>query len=299
LFEGGFSDAYYLRLTTPKQQSLVVGTSRAAQGIMPTVLNKMLSGHYTHPVFNYAFTVTHSPYGKAYFKSIKNKLDTTVRDGLFIVTVDPWSLSASRKENETHVFEEQNTFMGGVANVSANPNLDYLLNYYGEPFYTIISDRFFPRPMHLHEDGWLQVTVAMDSNSVAKRKTQQLREYTKKAKELQFSDGRLDFLEKTLGYLKGHGDVFLVRLPVSREMLQVENSLKADFNSSMQSLASRYAIPFLDMTQSCNDCIFNDGHHLNQKSSPEVTAYIAEQILSKENFKRDLMVGQNTVGNIE
>ena len=64
----GKTDPFYLRFTTDKQNSLILGTSRAAQGLLPEVLNSKLN---RDDFFNYSFTLGHSPYGPTYLKSIK------------------------------------------------------------------------------------------------------------------------------------------------------------------------------------------------------------------------------------
>ena len=89
----GGVDAFYGRFASPPAGSLILGTSRAAQGIRPAVLAARLGGQFEGPLLNYAFTLTHSPYGPAYLASIRRKLRPEVRHGLFIVAVDPWSLS--------------------------------------------------------------------------------------------------------------------------------------------------------------------------------------------------------------
>lgn len=58
----GYTDPFYIRFTTPKQNNLILGTSRAAQGLQPDVFKDILETD----VYNYAFTVTHSPYGPTY-----------------------------------------------------------------------------------------------------------------------------------------------------------------------------------------------------------------------------------------
>ena len=36
----GYTDPFYLRFTTPKNNNLIIGTSRAAQGIQPEIIRK-------------------------------------------------------------------------------------------------------------------------------------------------------------------------------------------------------------------------------------------------------------------
>ena len=94
----GGVDAFYGRFASPPAGSLVLGTSRAAQGIQPAVLAARLGGRFDGPLLNYAFTLTHSPYGPAYLASIRRKLRPEVRNGLLILAVDPWSLSLTGPE---------------------------------------------------------------------------------------------------------------------------------------------------------------------------------------------------------
>jgi hypothetical protein len=285
MLEGGFSDAYYLRLTTSKQKSLVLGTSRAAQGIMPDIVSRNVSEHYSHPVFNYAFTVTHSPYGDAYYASIKNKLDSSSRDGLFIATIDPWSLCVKMTSEDELVFTENDSFIDGVENVSMNPNLDYLLNYYPEPFYNIIFKRLQPGKLRLHDNGWLEVSIKMDSLGAKKRKERQLKRYAKRIPNVQFSETRFAALQKTIELLKRHGDVYLVRLPIDVEMASLEDSLNIDFNNRMKSLETQYKIPYLDMTMQGEKYLYTDGHHLFKKSSRDVSEAIGKWIANLKKSK--------------
>ena len=114
VLKGGV-DAFYGRFTSPPAGSLVLGTSRAAQGIRPAVLTARLGGQFEGPVLNYAFTLTHSPYGPAYLRSIQRKLRPETKNGLFIVAVDPWSLSLTGPEG---AFPEDNSFIGQLHQVS-------------------------------------------------------------------------------------------------------------------------------------------------------------------------------------
>ena len=77
----GQVDAFYGRFASPPAGSLVLGTSRAAQGIRPAVLSAQLGSRFEGPLLNYAFTLTHSPYGPAYVRSIQRKLRPEVKNG--------------------------------------------------------------------------------------------------------------------------------------------------------------------------------------------------------------------------
>lgn len=74
----GSTDPFYIRFTTPQQESLILGTSRAAQGLQPKVFDSISS----LDIYNYAFTIGHSPYGKTYLNSIKKKIRENTKNGV-------------------------------------------------------------------------------------------------------------------------------------------------------------------------------------------------------------------------
>ncbi|HRD51404.1 MAG TPA: hypothetical protein PKY96_02030, partial [Flavobacteriales bacterium] len=67
----GSTDAFYLRFTAPKAASMILGTSRAAQGIRPDVLDSSLAvGGWRVNTFNFAFAKGYSNYGPAYLSAV-------------------------------------------------------------------------------------------------------------------------------------------------------------------------------------------------------------------------------------
>ena len=64
-FADGSTDNYYIRFSTPRQENLILGTSKAAVGLNPDVFNTICNVN----MFNFAFTVTQSPYGKNVFST--------------------------------------------------------------------------------------------------------------------------------------------------------------------------------------------------------------------------------------
>ena len=86
----GRFDPFYLRFTNGSHQSMILGTSRAAQGIRPDVLNQKLAQRFSE-INNFSFTLLHSPFGEVYFDAVKTKLDSSPTGGsqLFLIAVDP------------------------------------------------------------------------------------------------------------------------------------------------------------------------------------------------------------------
>ena len=269
----GQVDAFYGRFTSPPAGSLIVGTSRTAQGIRPAVLAGRLGGEFEGPLLNYAFTLTHSPYGPAYLASIKRKLRPDVKNGLFIIAVDPWSLSLTGPEG---AFPEAQSFIGQLRQVSQNPNLPYLTRYQAKPLYRLLLD-YATAIEHLHPDGWLEVRIGTDSAQVRARTARKLQDYRLLAASQHLSAGRVLALRQTIAFLKPHGRVVLVRLPVGASLLQLENTYQPGFDQLMRQTAAAFAVPYLDY--SARPYATTDGNHLQRAASAAFSQQLAQDLV--------------------
>lgn len=271
----GFTDEYYLKFATPKQDSLILGTSRAAQGLRPDTFETVLG----KKIFNYAFTIGHSPFGPTYLKSIKRKLKNNVTNGIFIVTVDPWSISSKSKDpNQLNKFRELELALANTPIVSFKPNFLYLVQNYASSYVYILRNKISHPAFFLHDDGWLEISINMDQGEVDYRTKAKLEFYREhNLPEYKFSEIRLEYLLKTIDYLQQHGAVYLVRLPVSSGMVEIEEEFMPDFNEKIQQ-AKQKASNYLDLTQSEAEYIYTDGNHLFKESGIDVSRDIAKFI---------------------
>ena len=274
VLKGGV-DAFYGRFTSPPAGSLVLGTSRAAQGIRPAVLTARLGGQFEGPLLNYAFTLTHSPYGPAYLRSIQRKLRPETKNGLFIVAVDPWSLSLTGPEG---AFPEDNSFIGQLHQVSQNPNLAYLTHYQTKPLYRLPLD-YATATERLHPDGWLEVNIGTDSAQVRARTARKLQDYRRLAASQHLSAGRLQALRQTIQFLKPHGRVVLVRLPVGASLLALEKIYQPGFDQLMRQTAAAQAVPYLDY--SAQPFATTDGNHLQRAASAAFSQQLATDLSAR------------------
>ncbi len=271
----GYTDSYYLRFASPQQESLILGTSKAAQGIHPQVLDSICGTQF----YNYAFTVDHSPYGATYLNSIKKKVKKGEQRGTFILTVDPWSIS-TRKENlgKASQFREIERCLGNTSSVAVNPNYEYLLKNLSGSYHATVFKK--ESPIFLHDNGWLEVTINMDSAKVQKSIQSKYESYKKDMlPKYQYSQIRLDALKATIEFLNTYGDVYLVRLPIHPKMMALENELMPDFEDKLKAV-----IPltkgYMNMTDLNDTFIYTDGNHLYKTSGREATRIIAEWIKS-------------------
>jgi hypothetical protein len=256
----GYTDAFYLRFTTPQQQNLILGTSKAAQGLQPQVIQPIISTS----IYNYAFDIGKSPYGPKYLESIKRKLDPKTKHGIFILTVDGWSISArNANPNDSLAFDENHSCVG----------TQYLSGRYnGLIFKSSIA--------FLHDDGWLEVTLNNDSASVNRRTKSTLDQYKQYESAYHFSELRLAYLIKTIEFLNQYGKVYLVRLPVASELMEIEQRLLPDFNQLIKKPAATSS-GYLDLTSENNYYQYTDGVHLSRKSGQVVSEKIARWIKSR------------------
>ena len=268
VLHSGRVDAFYARFTSPPAGSLIVGTSRAAQGIRPDIISKQQA--FEGPLLNYAFTLTHSPYGPAYLASIRRKLKPETRNGLFIVAVDPWSLAAINEQ-----FPEANSFVGQLTQVSQNPNLPYLTRYQTKPLYRLLLD-YATATERLHPDGWLEVRIATDSATVRARTARKVLDYRKLMATQHLSPGRLTALRQTVELLRQHGRVYLVRLPVGPPLLKLEQEFQPDFVPQMQHLARQQQVRYLDY--SARPYATTDGNHLQRDAAAAFSRQLAADL---------------------
>ena len=273
----GTTDEYYLRFTTGKQRSMILGGSRAAQGLHPSVFNDASPGTgFEGPVYGFAFTMAHSPYGATYLHAIEEKLDPSARNGLFILQVDPWLLS---NPGDSTALTEADRTLGPQLIWNAHPNYEYLTRYWdrgwgalghwpmGDPDTTSV----------LMPDGRLAVNVAMDTATVKRRTENKVRTYRDEyLPGRKLSTARLDYLRQTIALLEPHGTVTLVRLPVCAEIASMERSFAPDFPTLMADLANTTGTEFLDLDTMA--ATFTDGNHLDEHSGQRVTEAIRRLI---------------------
>jgi hypothetical protein len=270
----GRHDDFYLRFTTPPQNNLIIGTSRAAQALIPSEINPFI---LPKKIYNYAFSIYHSPFGEVYHNSIRKKLNEKTQNGVFIVCIDPWSLGVTIDSlNKNEVNQENDYALSGVRFVNYKPNLEYLFLYSNNS----LIDKYLNKnkSTFLHSDGWLEVDIPMDSPSIQKRLNEKIEQYTQKQKEYIRSKNRWEWMVKTVELLQQHGEVYFVRLPVHSEILALENKVWPGFSESVSAFSKKHQLPFLDFSSQSERYSYTDGNHLHQSSSKVISREIGKWI---------------------
>lgn len=287
-FANGKIDGFYLRFTTPKQHSLVLGNSRAAQGIVPDVVEAGLEDlNFQGPLFTYGFTLGTSPYGPYYLESIKKKLDTSTRHGLFILSVDPWSISRDviLPSDDPSLYDEAKSIPNNMHFVNWDPNFEYLIkNYYKGWGDMIIANTVRTVQSELHPNGWLEVTIPMNTPRHEQRVAEKIRQYrNENFYSKTFSPVRLNYLRETIQYLKSVGHVYLVRIPLDKRLYEIENEYLPKFDSLMENCSRELNVPYLNYIHDYNLYQTTDGNHLYKESSKEFSKRLAADIKKIEN----------------
>lgn len=275
----GSTDAMYLKFTTPQQKSMILGSSRAAQGIHPKELNSILK---YDEIYNYAFQIPSSPYGEVYFESIKRKLSKKNKNGLFILEVNPWTLGYKKDENNNELFLEEDKFLNKTKNVTMNPNLEYLVESYNGHYFNILRDinrKGSYQTFFVENDGWLNVTIESNIYTKENRTKNKLNKYRGKLKDFNgLSKSRIESLKQLIKYLKDFGDVYLVRVPVIEGMHTIENEFQPDFDAEMNSIANEYQINYINYMKDNGIYDYTDGNHLSVQSGEKFSKDLANQI---------------------
>lgn len=256
--------------------TLVVGDSRTRKGVAPHILQEELK--LEGKALNLAFNGVCSPYGERYYKLIRRKVAKGTTNGLFVVTVDPGSVmdyqgGFGRREADFRFYD--------LWFVNMDPNIEYLLrNVSGE--YSLATEllRQGRRRRHherCHPNGWVE---RQPSENCFKRDISRMRVNERNPIR---SKRRESYLDKTVAYLKQYGQVVIVRLPVSTDMLEEENKIYPGFNQFIEGIAQKYGAPYYDYSGSGADYVFYDGHHhLDGPSARAFTHNLAEKIRDRQ-----------------
>jgi hypothetical protein len=279
VFIGGEDSNFYRRFTSPPAPSLVVGSSRCAQGIVPAVINES-ELQFARPLYNYCFTNGNSPYGPYYLESIKNKLERG-SNGLFLVEVNPWTLSVREKGISKNKFREANRFIAEMEIVNnINPNLEYVIKRYNKTHYRTILNDVLGREGHsfLKKSGWLRITVDMSKKKVEKRIKRKIKSYREIAEKWSLSAKRIGYFGETVSFLNEHGRVFVVRMPVSKEMLELEQTYAPTFDSTVDSVVTASGGTYLDCSEDSGQYQTTDGNHLWQNDARRFTRTMIDSL---------------------
>jgi len=278
-FADGNTDDNYMHFAVKKPQNIVLGDSRGAQAVLPELLNQKLGKEFD----NFSLNVVQSPYGGIYYKALQRKLDPETKNGLFIVTVDPWNVSLDKNIKKESDFPEEHSPLKNMHFYDLSPNYEYLLKNYSRSWFKLYTEREAAgkSSTYLHKDGWMEVSVNMEKDSVAKREIEKVNFYRDLAKKQHISPTRIKALQDIIAFLKSKGTVCLVRIPASEKIMEIEKTYSPEFSETMKQISLKHGIHFFDFSSKGNEYQYTDGNHMYKESGKVFTAQIADSILAK------------------
>lgn len=274
------ADEFYGKLTGEPPPSLIIGTSRAAQGLVPSVFNDSTLS-FARPDFNFAFTMQHSRYGPAYLRAIQRKLAPGTTDGLFLLEVSPVALSVTAPQAADAEFPESQTFVGKMHSFNATPNLEYAL--YASPPGTKLMEAIMGQlrgqySSYLHPDGWLEISLSPRTLADQKRFKFKRLSYENLLMKSRPSSRRWEAFEQTVSFLRERGRVAIVRLPLGLPIYELEQQYQPDFDARMTESAKRLAVPYLNLAVLSGKFETNDGNHLTRQAAVVVSRRVATSL---------------------
>jgi len=284
---GKNTDDFYKRFSSPQQNSLILGSSRAAS-MNPEIIDRVIRRKYPEAeLYNYAFTWAHSPYGPKYLESVEKKLKQDMKNGVFIVTVEPTALMISKNSSDNpDYYIENDKSVAKTSRVAANPNFEYLLESFDfsitkELNKKILPDQNLMVDVSVLDNGQLHGKV-LKRFSPEKRKSmnrEKMEELKKRIDGLKISQVRLKYLAKTIDALKKHGKVVLVRMPVSKTAYAIENTFVPDFDKIITCISRTRKVQYINYNKIPNHYEWIDEVHLEPLSMDQFSRKIGEDII--------------------
>lgn len=281
----GFIGHHYARFATPKQYSLVCGTSMAAQDVAPQVLDSCLQGKFKGPFYNYSFSINVSPWGPYYVDSILKKLRRNPeRTSIFILFVDPFSLGFFLNDSESLRRRERSMFVGKMRCVNGHwgINLEHLLRYE-------LQDKFFfklkrDRGSYIDKQGHF---VSLrdekeDTSEVHMRLYEDILPdyYQNYIPSFRPSPERMGDLSKLIDTLSKYGNIFLVRPPVRKELDNIMDSVWRDFDPVINQFAKERGCRYFNFRDN-KTYKTTDGTHLYNSESIRFSRALGDSIKTR------------------
>jgi len=256
------------KLFAEGKMSFITGTSRAAK-LDAEAMNEAIGRG--SDVFNYAFNLTMSSYGPLYYQSIVGKLraDSSRQQNIFVVCIDPWAVSASISDPEDSALFRENATQINFDTRQRFARVRYFFRHFENPYYTLLLPPVAAAP----------VEVRPDEAFVARHVKAKLEAYrSNNFINNTLSRYRYQYFERLLETLLLHGTVYLVRLPVAEEMIQLEREFAPGFDSLLASTTAKYNVPLIDFYPIASQFLCPDGNHLFDGDAVTVSRMIGEMI---------------------
>tara|TARA_Y100000815_G_scaffold46279_1_gene38018 strand:+ start:3841 stop:4776 length:936 start_codon:yes stop_codon:yes gene_type:complete len=277
----GYVDMYYPKYTQGAS-SLVIGLSRADQGIDPKTVTENINQEIDLPLINFAANQYY--YGEVYLEAIKKKLIRANGKGVFILSASPGSFTAPIGFGAEGIKKmDEKAAIGKTEYFNSNPNYSYIINCYGEGLYHALLAQRAPGNVITHDNGWNEVLASGSDFTLSDAlkmdwKRQNLAYFQRRLPKEETKSYRWEWFGKTIEYLMDKGQVILVRMPADKEIIDFENENSPNFRKSMDSITKVHQIPYLDYSKNAPGYETYDGSHLHSESAIQFSTQLAKDM---------------------
>ena len=263
------TDPYLYKLTADFKGGIIVGSSRASQGLNPDYLG----GHY----INYSFSNLESSFTSDYIDAIIEKFESSrsTKKSL-IIEVNPWNLSDSENiKKRGSLFKRRNSY-------PIFKTFEYLYFKYSPK--DLLRNIIMPDTrLKTHKNGWLEVKLDEDEISSNLRSKKKLETYVVIAGQSKLSDVKLRNLVNLITYADQNNIPYLiVRLPVSQGFKSLEKKYCPKFDEIIRGILKDTS-SYIAISDS--EFMFTDGHHLRKESANKISKNLSK-ILSNEGINK-------------
>ncbi len=273
---GSYIDYFYLKFTTPKASSMVIGDSRSFQGIQPELIDSLVSdSFYDKSLYNYSFTIGQFSYDSVNYISMKRKHNEKANNGLYILSIHPWVLSEPKEGIRGHYNRILKVAPHTISDPNKYPNIEYMFKHFDD----FNFKGAFRRNSVLHKTGWLENrNLPKNEHEYIYNCNTQYKMYQSFSKDWKPSDEKILYLKLMISYFKIHGTVILVQMPIDEKLKAIERQYWDDFDEVAVSISKEFQVLYLNYNESNTTYEFYDGNHLNREGSKNFSIDLANKI---------------------
>lgn len=88
----------------------------------------------------------------------------------------------------------------------------------------------------------------------------------------------MEYLEKLIEFFESKGEAYVVRMPVSKEMREIERKYMPDFGRKMNNVARSAGAEYVSFFQKSGAYSTTDGNHLWRKDARRFSRDLAREI---------------------
>ena len=276
--------ANYVRVSSPQYSSLILGSSSAARGLSPAIVQQSLEDYYQFPMMNFSFDIGTSAVGEIYLNRIAEKLkENKNKNSLFLVSVDPYTVcDYAVEEINNNKKREEGGILAQLKSVTNQPNWEYFFEHI---FFTksFVRFDFDKQEIGCDEYGFDGSLLDMETDQewkVRERIEKHILPWYKEdvIPNYRFSEERLFYFTKIVNLLKENGDVFLIRMPFEYELFEITDSVFPNFDEYMQNFAVENNVHYISFWDNHSNYKTTDGVHLYKAEAEKITRDICDSI---------------------